>query len=263
MKDNKIDDLFREKLAGHAKLPSPMAWEKLNNELTKKERTSTFLWWHKAAVIVLVCVSGFLIINVSEFWKSDQSASTQVEDSKNETKKVALPNDEELKKQMAKKLPVPSNVPDRFAENKLEPIEPKATIKIEKGQNKGVLKTLAIIAENTDKPLVDEHAVHTAPSGEVAVNDVKKSVSVAHKPPPVTIEYRSGKRRKEETLVAGNQSPNESQSFTFKKLVATVKDMKEGEIGLADLRQAKDDLFVLETYKGNLKSFSNKIETPD
>src|SRR5690606_37016681 len=88
------------------------------------------------------------------------------------------------------------------------------------------------------------------------LDDVKENTETKKNPPPITIEFRSGKRKKVQTLMADaeKEATQEDPSFSFKRLVATVKDVKAGELGLAELRQAKDDLFAFDTYKEESKN---------
>lgn len=61
MKDNKIDDLFRQKL-GHQKLmPPPSAWAAVEQTLPKKKK-GIYFWVSMAASILLICTLGWVVL---------------------------------------------------------------------------------------------------------------------------------------------------------------------------------------------------------
>ena len=257
MKDKSIDNLFKEKLEGHSKLPSPLAWEKLNSELTKKEKRVGFLWWQKAAVLLLVCISGFLIFRNENTSNGDQVASNGIISDEEATRPdVSLHPSEGQENLQAQKSLKPK--PKTDSPDNPKPIEPREEKKlITKGPNaersffleSPVVKQYVVMNSGKDP---DEQPDQT----NVGEADNKKDQAEAKKtPPPVSIEFRSGKRKQGRTLMADadKEAAQEDPSFSFKRLVAAVKDVKAGEIGLAEIRQAKDDLFAFDTNKEDSK----------
>ena len=49
--ENKIDHLFKGQLSNREEIPSPQAWNRINNELTNKKRR---LWMKRLAVKLLI-----------------------------------------------------------------------------------------------------------------------------------------------------------------------------------------------------------------
>ena len=258
MNDKKIDNLFKEKLAGHAKSPSPLAWEKLNSELTKKEKKVGFLWWQKAAVVFLVCISGFLIFRTEKAVDGDQVASDLVKSETETEQPDASPHQSELQGNLQVQKSVKPET-ETIPSDKIKPIEPRGE------------KKLATKAPDTERslflesPVYSQHVAmhrekdqeeHSDQMNAEESDDKKEHVEAKKTPPPVSIEFRSGKRKKERTMMADaeKEAAPEDPTFSFKRLVAAVKDVKAGEIGLAEIRQAKDDLFAFDTNKEDPKA---------
>jgi len=64
MESNKIDQLFREKLADSTSVPSPQAWDDLEVLLSKKKKKAVFWYYKIAASIVLVLACGLVTYQI-------------------------------------------------------------------------------------------------------------------------------------------------------------------------------------------------------
>src|SRR5690554_203400 len=53
-KDKDIDALFRDGLATHSEIPSPMGWEKLQGKLSEQKGGRTLPWRRIAATLLLL-----------------------------------------------------------------------------------------------------------------------------------------------------------------------------------------------------------------
>ncbi|MDO9553325.1 hypothetical protein [Rhodonellum sp.] len=58
---NKLDTQFREKLINHQEKPSALAWERLENQLSKSEQKNGFPFWKIAASLLLLMGMGYFI----------------------------------------------------------------------------------------------------------------------------------------------------------------------------------------------------------
>lgn len=258
MKENKLDNLFKDGLRDMEKSPRPIAWDKISEGIKKEKSTPKIIWWQKAAIIVILCLSGFLLFYKMDGFKSSQSVTVvskvEHDDKEKSSKEVnkTLLNDDSSSN--------PSGLADSNLETpkeeNLDPIKSKGTQNLAESDNKKAEKPEVNMyaLENTfpysdredDQEALDyEEAVAANTSDDIGTEKPEKST------PSVTIEFRSGKKSRQKTLVADNKDieSNEDQSFTLKKLIAKVKEVKEGELGLAELRQAKDDLFAFDTFK--------------
>ncbi|MCE7994363.1 MAG: hypothetical protein HEP71_20420 [Roseivirga sp.] len=66
MKDNKIDDLFRQKL-GHQKLtPPPSAWASIEQNLPGEKKKGVYFWISIAASLLLICTLGWIMLSGDE-----------------------------------------------------------------------------------------------------------------------------------------------------------------------------------------------------
>lgn len=258
MKDNKTDKIFRDKLQNFQKSPRPDAWSKINEQLHKDKKTATFLWWHKAAIILVLCLSGFLIFykmsnhnrnqpnNLTDL-KSDQSENLGI----NPTTNIA-------EKRSSSTEPNTSNL-------NADPIQEETPVTIEPATYQYIAKAAK---SKAPKPEINISTVHknlyeeaAMPENEIgnqptianaSLEEGKKIIVNNKSTPPITIEFKSGKKAAKETLLADTEPEKTkgSPAFNFKKLLSKVK---EGEIGLADIRQAKDDLFAFDTFKETSK----------
>lgn len=255
MKDNKIDILFKKKLQGLEKSPRPVAWDKIHSQITKDKLS--IVWWHRAAIIVLLCLSGVLI-----FYKKDDLNNKQPEilsDSRGEntldqTEDKVAENDSHDSYNYSKKLHA-----DALKEENSPSLRPKATKPSAKITKDLVAKTDT--ASGSDQYMHEDKENGQYQSNHSTIADASIFKEEAEIPikdtPPVTIEFRSRKRTVEKPLLTDNSLESiteDHSSFTLKKLMTKVKDIKESEISLADLRQAKDNLFAFDTYKETFKS---------
>ena len=64
MESNKIDQLFREKLADSTSTPSPQAWDDLEVLLAKKKKKAVFWYFQIAASILLVLAFGLVTYHI-------------------------------------------------------------------------------------------------------------------------------------------------------------------------------------------------------
>jgi hypothetical protein len=238
MKKHKIDKLFAEKLKDHKTPPAERVWETLAEELGETPRRQTGVWW-KVAAVVLLCLSvGFWVYQ-----------GQRVDDNKNlmvqqESTSIEQPTQSEQATEVAeeKTEEVPSlpispgeNEPSQLA---VQQDVPAATKKQEK-QN--VQETSASsVAEQPVRSVerLETVATLSVEEDEVAVenNDFPDEVAVtkvvAEVRAPVTIIYKA------------DAAPKNQEEEKDNKFFEIVKEIKNGDLGLAELREAKSELFA-------------------
>src|SRR5690606_5516333 len=91
--------------------------------------------------------------------------------------------------------------------------EVKHTISIEK------VPLDQYLAVNSDPKSVQTGGKTAFDAEEAGEGQVEESEEKQSRP-PITIEFRSGKKEREQTLIAAKEDLDIDQSFTFKKLIA-------------------------------------------
>lgn len=111
MKDNKIDELFRQKLSHQKLSPPPGAWEAIEQNLPGEKKKGAYLWLSIAASVLVIFTLGWLAIsqNHNESSVNPQSL-TQVEKTTPEsTVKAEKPEIDKTKVQ-TEQTEVPANI---------------------------------------------------------------------------------------------------------------------------------------------------------
>ncbi len=231
---NKVDKLFKEKLGAHSLPPSAQAWEKIEANLSKKNKA--IVWFRVAAVIALagaftfgwVQWNGDTEVNESLVKKTDSVTTQQKVIQPQLAHKEPKTNLSEQKKSARQKKSNPSTKKEKTQEFVPE---------IKKEEN-----PLALITEEKVKEIVQPQEVTTAPA--VAA---KKSMKITFNLPAL----QSQPEVKTETEVMVADAPEEKKT-TLQKAADVAHDIRSGDV-LGSLREAKNDLFALEFKKDKSK----------
>jgi len=243
MKKHKIDQLFAEKLKNHKTPPSDKLWETLDEELGEPAGKRMGMWWKAAAVILLCLSAGLWVYQASNdderlVTQEGQTIEAPGQAPQNDTKAEAT----ESTRQKAVTAPSVSEKEDTplLAEEKTTP--PSENIE-EKQPAQPMPAPVRTEAARTET-LVAEQPVQTieklepvagiATEKEATIlenNDLPAEVTtvVAEVREPVKIIYKANTSKKED---------KDSKFFEV------VKDIKNGDLGLAELRDAKSELIA-------------------
>lgn len=258
MKDNKIDEIFRDKLGDLEKSPGLKAWNKINEQLHDGKKPTILLWWHRAAIILVLCLSGFLIFLKMNMGNNDQQ-NNLVGLKPNHSEKPAINSTTNIAEDRSNSTESNINNEKHDAVQKEipVPVEPKTYQSIAQTKKSKAPQpeiNISAIQDNLHEEVKELPKIKSGHSTimNTSLEADEKIVAKNKSTPPITIELKSGKNSLKESLLADADAKKvkEDQSFNFKKLLSKVK---EGEIGLADIRQAKDDLFAFDTFKENSK----------
>lgn len=256
MKDNKIDSLFKENLHDMEKSPRPIAWEKINAGIKKEKSTPNIIWWQRAAIIMIICLSGFLIFYKMDGFKSQTTLSAVERQGKKNLVNKGKENflDEDSSANVAKLADAESVSPNEEHRALIESEDSQQSTKEKNREPKQPqVKMYATSANSsyTDEEVDNQQAIDYKKAVATSMSETQAIDKPEKSTPPITVEFKSGKKALRQTLLADNKDieSNEDQSFSLKKLILKVKEVKEGELGLAELRQAKDDLFAFDTFK--------------
>ena len=276
MSAKKIDELFRSKLEGHAGVPSPDAWARLQSKMTPAEEKKVGVWWYVAAAIPLLLVAGWFLFlpgngesttsgtlaeketktNVSAE-KENSDADTQLADVTVPTQKQPLDTAQEPAKATETKSAQPKKAVAKADTRKKtqKPVQPADTQIASADQNKQTqMETLAAI-EDINK--VKEISEEADPLGslELAEGNLVAIVEEPVETPEVKITFIADEDDKfldpVRELIA-SELPKEKKNG-FGKLVASARSFSNRDI-LSELRDSKDDLFNGGMKRGNVRN---------
>jgi hypothetical protein len=220
---NRIDELFKNKLANHPVTPSADAWQKVEAGLTKKN--NAWVWRLAAALVLFGLVSGAWYM-----W----SKNTEVQP--------------ELVQQ-----PIPS--PQKEIPVLVQPEEQKQNLVAEtkteeqpKQNKKSTIIQSETKKEETEKVNPEPEVVIQA---EVLITENKTEPTPARK--PIVIEFTLDAlpvNMTEPEVAVANADDDKSG---LQKILEKARDIKSGESELGSLRDAKNELFALDFRKDKTK----------
>jgi hypothetical protein len=232
-----VDNLFKQKFEEWESAPGSRAWQGLESELKKKKRKKLYFRLAVAASILLLF--SFSILFLQQLDSNDQPSLTEgtmsKEDSQgneNNDNKTLLSEEAEVSKQEIEVVSKP--------QEELLPNENKET------ETNVIAKPLPSPSLAVIEELPEKQEETIIPVNEPQINEMIASEEVSHPEeegrafPPITIEYRSSGK------VARNAPENTEKKGIVKQIQVLVKEVKDTDISLARLRDAKDDFLAFE-----------------
>ena len=251
MKKHKIDQLFAGKLKNHKTPPADKVWETLEEELGETSHRSVGIWWRVAAVVLLCLSAGLWVYHGID---NNKKLMVQQEVPKVNTDEQPAQNETEILEENRDDLPLLSTSPDKRESPQVAAQQaPSSPEKMQEKQpeQQDVTATQPKPSEvQTFETWVAEQPVHTVESIEPVTNitveqeeetmlenndlpDKVTAVAVEVRE-PVTIIYKANTKTK----------ADEAETEKDNKFFEVVKDIKNGDLGLAELRDAKSDLIA-------------------
>jgi len=230
--ENRIDQVFKDKLSEHKIAPTPEAWEKVNAGLSKKSKLA--IVWRMAAVLALsgVCIGAWYFLTSNETTETklltNTEDSTKTDTSVNETAAESVPaNVNSTQAQVNKKITTKIKTP-------IDHLQTKSDKAIENEE----LKT---------------HEIETIlPEQAIAVE--LTSITQTTKPEkPIVIEFTLESIAK--SPVAQVAQVKEEENTGLKKIIEAARDMKNGDTDMSSIRDTKNQLFALGFKKDKTKSY--------
>lgn len=215
---NRIDELFRNKLANHPVAPSADAWQKVEAGLTKKN--SVWVWRLAAALVLFGLVSAWYL------WRSAEVQPELVQQPVSPTQKEipVIVQPEEQKQNLAetkKGTPRNQKVNSKRSTSEIKKAEPEKV----NTQSEVTIQPEILITENKTEP---------AP--------VRK---------PIVIEFTLDAIPAPITEPAMASAGDDKSGF--QKILEKARDIKNGESELGSLRDAKNELFAFDFRKDKTK----------
>lgn len=220
---NRIDELFKNKLANHPVAPSADAWQKVEAGLTKKN--NAWVWRLAAALVLFGLVSGAWYM-----WSKNTEAQPELVQQPVPAPQKEIPvavQPEEEKQNLV-------------AETKTE-LQPKQ-------KKKSTITQSETEKEETEK-VIPEPKVVIQP--EVLITENKTESTPARK--PIVIEFTLDAMPVNMTEPAIAVASADDDKSGLQKILEKARDIKNGESELGSLRDAKNELFALDFKKDKAK----------
>jgi hypothetical protein len=222
---NKVDSIFKTKLEEHSLPPSGKAWEKLEANLSKKNKA--IIWFKLAAAVALIGI--FILALLQWMDKGDTQPTLVIENSKPKTPEVTQP--ETVKTQKA-----PSN---RVETNKSVASTTPSKKKKQKEEEK--------LSAKAEEPVLISEKKEEIITGNETLQKVEKVASEKSITLVFTLPTIKSKTNIEEGVAVA-----EEKKTALQKVVETANDIRTGDV-LGDLREVKNELFALEFKKDKSK----------
>lgn len=261
MNEQRLDELFREKLAGYFEVPPPEAGKKLNNQLKKQKRNIWIQFVRLAAALALIAISVYVVRSWNDSANNDyiQQATTSTESARNATEEIPQPGTALSEKSGTQKINTPTpkepgvNTPikETHVQNSTKPPEHQLPV------SEVAQPALALINKPKDvsrdesigKPLENEQVTDSVTSTSEPLKPSKPSK------PKVTITYIKSPARPEPTLAL--QTPSENKTKGFKRLWRKAQRINYNDISLAGIRGTKDQILAFDRKDKTKESKSN------
>lgn len=219
---NRIDELFKNKLANHTVAPSADAWQKVEAGLTKKN--NAWVWRLAAALVLFGLVSGAWYM-----WSKNTEAQPELVQQPLTSPQKEIPvvvQPEEQKQNLVAETTTAQPrqkkkstiIPSETKKEEIEKVNPEPEV---------VIQPEVLITENKTeptparKPIVIEFTLDAVP-----INMTEPAIAVA--------------------------SADDDKSG-LQKILEKARDIKNGESELGSLRDAKNELFAFDFRKDKTK----------
>ncbi len=264
MKNKKIDNLFRNKLAQHEVAPSAAVWSKLEGKMATK-KAGYMVYWRVAAVLILLMTSIFALydfnggettVATTEAVKATESEVKAIDDEINNNSEPQLAEKEIITKSEKE---VVEDIPTQIIKKKVTPIAVQQQVKKEDVIDFTIPKEQQeLIADNKaekEDNLVKENTMKLIEKIEdnKAVAMVEKTQEIQNKSydfgPKVVITFKKDKEEKE--AIASVKDNKNKKNKLLRRVLNFAKEVKSKNIGLASIREAKDEIFTSRAKKRN------------
>jgi|GEM_PF-5074824 len=273
MTKHKIDDLFKQKLAGSAFTPSTAAWSKLESQLAQKKKKGVFFYMSIAASLALLLTFGWLIwrsqahvsqadtialidMNKNRGLAPIDSVASQIPTVSTE-KTIVKPSEGVSVESVKDENPIKKKTPQ--SKGKKKPVQKKSVpvIMIQQESNLAQHDVSEEIQDDVsnemiDRPLVtDELPQNTQES--IAVNIPEHQAEQPSKESRSVKLIYTLKPAISAERIAQQAVIEETKKSPLKKAMAFAKNIKENPKGIGNLRDVKNNLLSFNKNKNGSK----------
>jgi hypothetical protein len=222
---NRIDELFKTKLANHQVAPSADAWQRVEAGLVKKN--SAWVWRLAAAFVLFGLLSGAWYL-----WNKNTGTQPELVQQPNTPQKEnpVMVQPEEQKQNLV--------VETKTNNQRKQKVNSKAVVVENKKESKGEVITTTV-----------EEQKFVLTETEVTLAENKTETAVRK---PIVIEFTLDAIPVKVTEPVTIASVDDGKSG-LQKILEKARDLKSGESELGSLRDAKNELFALDFRKDKTK----------
>lgn len=235
--NNRVDKVFKDKLESHQLSPSPAAWDKLDQQLAKKN--NAHVWLRAAAVLALVSLATVVAIN----WRAEDTQNN-------------LASNEEVTP--AQPAPTPNETPEQPVA-----MEPAVGEQVARKQE----KKKVVVAPQKETPVVDQQPIEQQEEQPVVLDDapalIVDATPVPEQIPDITETIQEEKAKPVVIVytlpaIAKNEAPQPEEKKTgFQRVLEVANNVKNADNPFGELREAKNDLFAWEFRRDKDKNKNN------
>lgn len=248
MKEHNIDQLFRQKLQEHHVAPTPAAWEQLSSSLQQRRRKKRGGYYAAAAAVALLLSASWLWLQLQEQVPANEPAVAVTEVQQPSVQ--PLPADEQL-------APAAGAATVATATPVLTPEVPEASSAPALASTAAQQRAVRKQAKTRSITPAVQHLQQqeTAPVVQQMVNELPETVLALELPEPAPMQVQLPQEEitvstpapvyasAEQVIIRySTAAPAEEKDNTPEKALSLLQKVKQGEIGLASIRQAKDNL---------------------
>ena len=239
------DKLFHEKLGGYTRPAPPMAWNKIEAQLHKKNNKAI---WLRVAAAVLI-----LMISIPVVYTITKEKSSIVSNKGNDIPRTT-PTAPPAEKSAVESTTTAEVKSEPQHDNKVTDADrEESPLKTRDQQQVAVVKAEAVSSEIPDVP-IDAPVIET--ENEVAYQELstEKVDDVMDQGVKLVIsaEETTGYFEGEENLLATEATSKEKKTSTFRKLLRKASDLKTNQDPFGELRQKKNEILAL-NFKSDKK----------
>lgn len=259
-----LDKVFKEKLDQHSIKPSALAWERLESKLPKEPKSNKGFWWAAAASVVILLSAGYFLYPLeSNDPTGDMLATNQeVIQQEDKTAQIAEPSENLSSEETPieseinlpeenKTTPAPTQEKSKTETKSVKPSTPQPQIAEAPNQNliamtetreeEKVIAEAITIEEKTEKVLIVEPEI-TAPALDL-------NQAIAENTPKTEVEEPAYRVK----IFSDGLKEEPKDKNLIAEIGKTVNEvgglLGKVDQGLADLQDAKNNLFVNMTSK--------------
>lgn len=248
MKEHNIDQLFRQKLQQHSVNPTPAAWDKVAAGLNTRRRKRGGYYAAAAAVVLLLTVSWFWL-QQTDIVNGDQLQTVAVtEQPKSSQSATAEPELPEASTATTASTSEPAPVQVATTETATPATTPKTSKAAKALPGLSPANAPAVANAETAPSVQPAEEVGTMPETVLAqalpVAPIRQAENIAVELQlPALPSAEAVLANTEQVVIRYDAANNDNkQEQTSEKVLSILHKVKQGEIGLADIREAKDNL---------------------
>ncbi len=257
MSDKDLDNLFKNKLEDFGKVPASNLWNKIDEQIERPHKKKAWLYLSIAASLLLLLTFTFVIINQTneiptQIAKVDQPV---IKDNiKHKTPEQKNSVDTTKTQQNVEEIPVKNknntNSKPKANKSKSPKLSNPMNIQPSIAKHNPTKKLVDSAAIPQQEVVIDVHSLDNIANNTTADATIKAPSASDNKDTRKgkTLEFDISQFEAQKTVIAANTDDNKDSKL--KRIIKIAKDIKEGESGLGDIREAKNELFAFNLKKG-------------